>query len=67
MRSLIRILGLILISALLLIIIVPAILVSTDDNAEEAEEVPLGCLALVGGTALLAGAAWVATLRRMPS
>jgi hypothetical protein len=37
------------------------------DNARQVEETPLICLALVGGTALLAGTVWVGMLRRMPS
>jgi hypothetical protein len=40
--------------------------VSTDD-AEQTEDTALVCLALVGGAALLAGAAWVGKIRRMLS
>jgi hypothetical protein len=40
--------------------------VSTDED-ERAEDTPLVCLALVGGTALLAGGVWVRKLRGTPS
>jgi hypothetical protein len=36
--------------------------VSTDED-ERAEDTPLVCLALVGGTALLAGGVWIRKLR----
>ena len=42
--------------------------VSTDtDKEERAEDTPLVCLALVGGTALLAGGVWIRKLRGTPS
>lgn len=37
------------------------------DEGEQVEDTALICLALVGGTALLAGTVWVGMLRRMPS
>jgi hypothetical protein len=40
--------------------------VSTDED-ERAEDTPLVCLALVGGTALLAGGVWIRKLRGTPS
>lgn len=40
--------------------------VSTDDG-EQVEDTALVCLALVGGTALLAGIVWMRKLRRMLS
>jgi len=40
--------------------------VSTDEG-EQAEDTPLVCLALVGGTALLAGGVWMRKLRNMLS
>ena len=40
--------------------------VSSDDG-EPAEDSPLVCLALVGGTALLAGGVWMGKLRGMLS
>ena len=54
----------IIVLVLLLAIAVQAALVSTDD-AEWAEDTPLVCLALVSGTALLAGSVWMGRLRRM--
>ena len=35
------------------------------DNADRAEDTALVCLALVGGTALLAGGVWIGRLRRL--
>jgi len=49
---------------LLLAVVVQAALVPTDD-AERAEDTPLVCLAIVSGTALLAGSVWMGKLRRM--
>ena len=40
--------------------------VPTDED-ERAEDTPLVCLALVGGTALLAGGVWIRKLRSTPS
>ena len=37
------------------------------DSTQQVDGTPLVCLALVGGTALLAGLVWVGTLRRLPS
>jgi len=37
------------------------------DDAEQVEDTALVCLALVGGTALLAGGVWMRTVRRMLS
>ncbi len=54
----------IIVLVLLLAIAVQAALVSTD-GAEWADDTPLVCLALVGGTALLAGSVWMGRLRRM--
>ncbi|MEE9616272.1 MAG: hypothetical protein V3T90_04605 [Anaerolineae bacterium] len=54
----------IIVLVLLLAIAVQAALVSTD-GAERADDTPLVCLALVGGTALLAGSVWMGRLRRM--
>lgn len=54
----------IIVLVLLLAIAVQAVLVSTD-GAERADDTPLVCLALVGGTALLAGSVWMGRLRRM--
>jgi len=34
------------------------------DHAEQAEDTALVCLALIGGTALLAGGVWMEKLRR---
>jgi hypothetical protein len=39
---------------------------STDED-ERAEDTPFVCLALVGGTALLAGGVWIRKLRGTPS
>ncbi len=54
----------IIVLVLLLAVAAQAALVSTDD-AERAEDTPLVCLALVSGTALLAGSVWMGRLRRM--
>ena len=35
------------------------------DDADRAEDTALVCLALVGGTALLAGGVWIGRLRRL--
>jgi len=37
----------------------------TTDDAQQTDEATLICLALVGGTALLAGGVWMSQLRRM--
>jgi len=54
----------IIVLVLLLAVAAQAALVSTDD-AERAEDTSLVCLALVSGTALLAGSVWMGRLRRM--
>ena len=66
MRRSVRVIGIIIVLALLLTVIVQAATALTDD-VERAEGAPLLCLALVGGPALLAGAVWVGELRRIPS
>jgi len=79
MYRLIRMMGFIITLALLLaVVVMPAqahqaragqsevAYVSTDD-ADRVEDTALVCLALVGGTALLAGIVWVRKLRRMLS
>jgi len=76
MRSFIRVTGIIILLALLMTAVAgPAQASETTNNhseglpvstgdAEQAEETPLLCLVLVGGTALLAGGAWMEQLRR---
>lgn len=58
--------GIIITLVLLLAVAVQAALVSTDATTR-AEDTPLVCLALVGGSALLAGSVWMRKLRRIPS
>ena len=76
-RYLVRVTGFIITLTLLLAVVVglaqvhqtrswqsEAVPVSSDDTAQ-VEDTALVCLALVGGTALLAGAMWMSKLRRM--
>ncbi len=63
-RRFVCVAGIIITLVLLLAVVVQAALVPTDD-AERAEDTPLVCLALVGGTALLAGSVWMGKLRCM--
>lgn len=63
--------GIIITIALLIAIVTESVradelVTATTDGAERANHTPLICLALVGGTALLAGVVWIGTLRRMP-
>lgn len=76
MRSFIRVTGIIILLALLMTTAAGSAQASgaTNDqsegfpastsDAEQAEETPLLCLVLVGGTALLAGGVWMGQLRR---
>ena len=79
MHHLIRVTGLIIALTLLLVVVVGPAQASegrvgqsktvtiSDEDVEQAEDAALVCLALVGGTALLAGGVWIGKLRRMSS
>jgi hypothetical protein len=73
-RRLVRVIGVMVVLVLLLAVFAGAAwgdegetLGSTDDGAEEVDGAALICLALVGGTALLAGGVWMGQMRRMLS
>ncbi len=75
MRHLIRVTGFIITTTLLLAVVAGSaqvhqagagqseVVPASTDNAEQTEDTALVCLALVGGTALLAGAVWMRELR----
>lgn len=79
MRHLVRVTGVIIALTLLLAVVVGSAQVhqaeagqsemvpASTDNTEQTEDTALVCLALVGGTALLAGGVWIGKLRRMLS
>ena len=72
MHHLIRVTGIIIALTLLLAVFVrPAqaseTITAPADDGEPAEDTGLVCLALVGGTAILAGSVWMEKLRRMLS
>jgi len=75
MHHLIRVTGFVIVLTLLLAIVVGCAqahqarsrqrLSVSADNSERAGDTGLICLALVGGTALLAGGVWMGKLRRL--
>jgi hypothetical protein len=78
MRYFIRVIGVLITLALLLAVVAGAAWCgeagqgadeasSATGGAERADDAPLICLALVGGTALLAGSVWMGQMRRMLS